>query len=261
MLHHLALIPLLMAPIDCVRTFEGALPFIGTYEGQVTLMPREENGQWLGVECTHGEKKSPHLVGTHIESIRHVCGNARTISEVLSCNPHYTEPVSALHIMVTPELQTVLKVSEDGTILFSSGDTYALSSSIEAGVSEMIVTKSTLLKAFEGHDTRCDMLLLEFQGGENQIANWPYLTNEAAAEIEARGFSPLVLNIPSMDRESDGGRTSNHKIFFQDDNNLIVESADLHGSPLGPLSARLDLAPPEDPDCARCRHLYVTSSD
>jgi kynurenine formamidase len=90
------------------------------------------------------------------------------------------------------------------------------------------------------------------------IKNWPYLTNEAMKFIKEKGFRIIALNLPSLDREIDGGRTSNHKIFFQNENNLIIESADFSNVPLGNIQVNLVLGDVDAfVDCATCEHLYA----
>lgn len=43
----------------------------------------------------------------------------------------------------------------------------------------------------------------------------PYFSNEAMAEIVRRGVKHLVVDVPSVDRLEDGGRLSNHRLFWE----------------------------------------------
>jgi kynurenine formamidase len=45
-------------------------------------------------------------------------------------------------------------------------------------------------------------------------ANPPYLTSQAASEMVRRGIEHLVVDLPSIDRTSDEGKLTAHRIFF-----------------------------------------------
>jgi len=109
-------------------------------------------------------------------------------------------------------------------------------------------------------EPQADVLLIEMIGEEDKLGDWAYLTNEAVQMVVDRGFRMIALNIPSMDREADGMRTSNHKLIFDDPNRLILESARFDGVPLGPIEVELVL---QDlgafVDCCRCSSLMIRS--
>jgi hypothetical protein len=44
--------------------------------------------------------------------------------------------------------------------------------------------------------------------------NPPYLTHDAARFLRERGFDHVVVDLPSLDREEDGGLLSAHRAFF-----------------------------------------------
>ena len=76
--------------------------------------------------------------------------------------------------------------------------------------------------------------MIHIEGGEHNNTSWPFLTNEAIELlVDTLGFDVIVLNIPSMDREVDGGVTPNHEIVFSNPNNLIIETAKLEDVPEG----------------------------
>ncbi|HEY6452771.1 MAG TPA: cyclase family protein [Steroidobacteraceae bacterium] len=49
---------------------------------------------------------------------------------------------------------------------------------------------------------------------EEQAADAPFLSVEAATALVARGIEHLVLDVPSADRADDGGALTAHRIFF-----------------------------------------------
>ncbi len=213
-------IPTLNTTYDCVRTFTTDLPFIGTSQTTCILTPKLEKGKWVGVQCIHKKgKQSPHLTGTHIESSRHIIGDAQPLSTILKSNPHYLKKMEGLHIKVQHEEQYVTEIQHSGTdqqcVRFSSGETYNISINVPLQSLEKVVTKKQLQKAIGNQCIHAgSMLLLQFEGCDDEITNWPYLTNEAMQFLFDCKISLLALNIPSCDREKDGGKTSNHKLFL-----------------------------------------------
>ncbi len=223
--------------IEIKRVFLGSLPFIADSQEPVTLALEQTDGGWVGVNCVHSsERPSPHLTTSHIESAAHVFGDGVGVEEVFSRNPHYKEKMRAVHVKVLPESLAIEYIRESkgiSTVVFSSGDTYQMINKSSADFSlDRVVTKAALEKALWSFED-VSVALIEFEGAEESIAAWPYMSNEAVDFLVQRGVKIVGLNIPSMDRETDGGMTSNHKVVFQDQNRLIVESLSFKGVPEG----------------------------
>jgi arylformamidase len=60
--------------------------------------------------------------------------------------------------------------------------------------------------------------------------NPPYLTVEAATLLRERGFRHVLVDLPSLDREDDGGLLASHRAFF--DLPTGVRSAEEHNEPV-----------------------------
>lgn len=236
------------------KQFEGDLPFIGGSKDPVNMQTQEGK---LGVRCVHTvHKPSPHLTSSHIESAAHVIYGAKGVEQLFQENPHYRNRLQAIHIAVTAALVEADRVEVShgiSTVVFDGGETYQMLQREGPGlVTDRIVTKLALKEAIKPTDG-AQVALIQFVGEDRTIQNWPYLTNEAVAYLIECGIRIVGLNIPSIDRESDGGNASNHKIVFADQNRLVVESLALDAVPTGKMA--IELRPDafgEDPDVVRC---------
>lgn len=248
---------------ECVRKYEEELPFIGDSPDSIDFSPHQlSDKSWRGIEVHHGDTPSPHLVGTHVESSRHVFGDAIEIAQVIANNPVFQKIMSGLHVKVSPEslmVDEIIELSSDNRrLIFENGETYELST-VTPFAQERVITREKLeAELLQFEDKHTDVLLIQMIGEGEKIKDWAYLTNEAVELAVKRGFRLIVLNVPSMDRESDGARTSNHKLIFRDSSRLIVESAQLNGAPLGLVEVDLKL---KDlgvfMDCCACQSLLV----
>lgn len=255
-------------PVDCIRQFaEGHYPFIKNLDVSVKLVPTKESGKWKGVQCTHDkDNPSPHLTGTHVECIRHVDGDSLELSNILQSNPQYLSPMKGVHVILDIEEKAVVNLiapaSSTQKIVLNGGETYSNPLEAHLGDRENVVTRSQLQFALSKFKVSPGMVVaLQFKGGEEQMESWPYLTNEAVQYLVECDFSILILNLPSMDRERDGGATSNHKLFFENPNRLIIESADLSKiSVEGPVTVNFEIDRHEKfVDCASCILLTIES--
>jgi kynurenine formamidase len=245
-------------PVSIAKKVTGPLPFIGDPATNVFFEPKQKGDGWVGVRCHHTKASpSPHLIGTHIESASHVSGFGKVIGAVLQDNPIFSQPLRAFHAQVVAEnvpIQRIEVANGETTFCFSSGDTYKLESekNFDDFPVEEVVTRDMLARSLERMPGDTDAVLISFQDHEDTINNWPYLTNEAVQLLVGRGIRLIGLNIPSMDREVDGGRTSNHKIIFQDENRLIVELLALKDAPTGRLMLALNPQPHSTQDAVVC---------
>lgn len=246
------------------RTFEHNLPFIGTSQDDIALYVGPSTEGWVGVNCVHThDKPNPHLTSSHIESAAHVLGDAKGVEEVFQANPHYSQRLKAHLICVRAEpvaCEQVEYTKGISTLHFTGGDTYQLiQKQGPATVQDRIVTKQTLVEAMQ-NIKECKVVLLEFTGDQETISNWPYLTNEATGYLLEKGMNILAVNVPSLDRESDGGMTSNHKLIFSDQNRLIVESLVLKNLPKGEVQIELNPQQFGDfRDTVACKPLVFTT--
>ena len=246
--------------ISIKKTYGTQLPFIGDSGQSYYSEPSYTFNQWVGVQCIHTEFiVSPHLTGSHIESARHVIGDGKSIQDAIGA---YRKPLDARHVKIKAEHVYIDQIeSQNGivTFLFSSGDTYTLISKepVLAFPTEFVLTKSQLSAALG--DFKEKTVLICFVGHEESIHNWPYLTNEAVEFLVEKGVEVIGTNIPSFDRESDGGLASNHKKFFTDQRRIIVESLKLEQAPKGSVTLLLNPEPLYDgcQDATPCDPIIV----
>jgi arylformamidase len=134
----------------------------------------------------------PHCNGTHTESASHLTIQQQSLQDIV---PH--GPVSALLLTVQPRLHT---------------DT-AESSLPAAQGADRLVTRAGLLDAWHAGGPSPRALLLRTGTSWNDPAP-PFLSQQLAQELVARGIEHLVTDLPSVDRLEDEGRLTAHRIFF-----------------------------------------------
>mgnify|MGYP003967097129 CR=1 FL=1 len=237
-------------PIPCFRTLGDteAWPFIGGFREPFALPPiaQLDDGSHLGVHFSSGpESPSPHVTTTHVECRYHIRGEGDTLQDILAANPSLAQELPALRLSVKAE-PTYLTTNplDDGSTEFQfvGGETYRVRLPKDADTLpsiENIVTRESILAALSEYEVPQNpdekkAIMIHIEGGEHNNTSWPFLTNEAIELlVDTLGFDVIVLNIPSMDREVDGGVTPNHEIVFSNPNNLIIETAKLEDVPEG----------------------------
>lgn len=137
---------------------------------------------------------NPHGHGTHTESYGHIDREVYSVNRALD---RYF--FTALLITVRPE-----------TAAADTGVTRA---------GDRIITQRILEEQADGH--RADALILRTlpNDGDKKDINYSdtnpaYFTTEAMQWIVANGFEHLLIDLPSVDRESDAGLLQTHRIFW-----------------------------------------------
>lgn len=130
---------------------------------------------------------NPHGNSTHTESYGHI---APEIYNVQNCFDQYF--YLAQVITVSPVL-----LNNGDQILPLSAFHHHLGERIEA----LIIR--TLPNSF-------DKMLFQWSG-----TNWPYLSEEAAAYLAENRIRHLLIDLPSVDKESDEGKLLAHRAFWQ----------------------------------------------
>ncbi len=176
-----------------------------------------------------GASAAPYVSGGFIAS---VAGGAGFNCDVVQLAPHgngtHTECVG--HITRAPE---ALVDHLDGAMLpcclltvalepiGDSGEGYPVS----VAPDELVITAAALARAFgalgapsaawtralavRARPAHADAPRVVYSG-----KNPPYLTEEAMRWVRARGVQHLLVELPSVDREQDGGALPNHHIFW-----------------------------------------------
>ena len=143
----------------------------------------------------------PHCNGTHTECVGHITDERIS---VLNC---LTDAfVTAVLVSVEPR-RTNFSLS----VLGSSSDDILITkdSLVETlGAANLSFPDTALIvRSLPNDDGK-----LTQSYGEGNIA--PYFTNEAMEYVVECGFKHLLVDLPSIDRIFDGGKLSNHRIFW-----------------------------------------------
>jgi arylformamidase len=139
---------------------------------------------------------TPHGNGTHTECYGHISADGATLNQHLKVFHFIAELIS-----VIPE-----RVGDDFLITRDAVAEKIKNPGIQALVIRTLPNTETKKTA-------------QYSG-----TNPPYLHAEAAAFIAACGIQHLLLDLPSVDREVDGGQLRAHKAFWQFPENIQKSS-------------------------------------
>lgn len=185
-------------------------------------------------------KLNPHGNGTHTECIGHIS------------KENINLPSSLLQYHFTAELISIYP------ILLENGDKVITQTQLEAAV-RGFRTPALIIRT---QPNDIDKRRRQYSG-----TNPPFLEPRAAAWLADQGIEHLLLDLPSIDREEDGGALAAHKAFWRYDFavprteatiteliyvpplvkdglyllNLMVTSLELDASPSRPVLYQLDL--------------------
>lgn len=174
------------------------------YVGPVRMTPVRGDG-FVGSVAEGGSVNfrdiyfNPHGHGTHTECVGHIAKKVHSLNETLT-QFHFTAQLVSLQ----PE------IIEGDAVLSLKPLLAVLGKGMEALVIRTLPNpKSKLTKAYSA-------------------SNPPYLSKEAIELIKARGVKHLLIDLPSVDRENDGGTLTAHHIFWnypaeENNGNTITE--------------------------------------
>lgn len=131
---------------------------------------------------------TPHGNGTHTECYGHISADHATLNECLTDFHFFAEVIS-----VTPA-QT------------ASGDSIITRQALAEKIKNKTV-QAIVIRSLPNVDAK---RTAHYSG-----TNPPYLDHEAAAYLVELGVNHLLIDLPSVDRESDDGRLLAHKAFWQ----------------------------------------------
>ncbi|MBA3900231.1 MAG: cyclase family protein [Bacteroidetes bacterium] len=138
---------------------------------------------------------NPHGNGTHTECVGHISKENFTINQSLK-NFHFM----ALLVTIKPEE-------------LKNGD---------KAITAIQLSEAIKDKPFEA------LIIRTLPNGNDKLeknysnTNPPYLQAEAAELIHKKGFEHLLIDLPSVDRESDEGKLASHHIFWQYPENPLL---------------------------------------
>jgi len=142
-------------------------------------------------------KINPHGNGTHTECVGHIAKEKFTINQSLN----------QFHFIA--KLITVIPTK------IENGDRVILKSQLEEVLKKREV-KAIVIRTVPNHQ---DKLKRNYSG-----TNPPYLHHEATQYLVDCGIEHLLIDLPSVDREEDGGALLSHKAFWQYPNNPRANS-------------------------------------
>ncbi len=152
-------------------------------------------GSFIGATAQGGPvnffniKINPHGNGTHTECVGHIALETYTINQ---CLRQFHFPA---------RLVTVFPQRLD------NGDRVILRSQLEEALPDTTDIKALVLRTMPNDDLK---LRTNYSG-----ANPPYLHHDAATWMADNGVDHLLIDLPSVDREEDGGQLLAHKAFWQ----------------------------------------------
>lgn len=187
-------------PIDISLpiTTDGQNP-IAWYLGQPEIQP-VQMGDWTGKVAKGASTNfnniafNPHAHGTHTECLGHITHDFYSINRTLKT------------FFFVAELISVTPVEKNG---------------------DLVITKEQVAAALQGKTPEA-LVIRTLPNIENKKhknyshTNPPYLHQEAATYIRKLGINHLLIDLPSVDREEDGGALLAHKAFWnvKDTHNL-----------------------------------------
>jgi arylformamidase len=131
---------------------------------------------------------NPHGNGTHTECVGHITMAPFTIHECLK-EFHF---ISQL-ITVTP-------------IELENGDLVITKELIQSEIDSQELATALVIRTLPNNDAK---LNFDYSG-----TNPPYFDKESIRYIRDKGILHLITDLPSLDREEDGGALSGHKTFW-----------------------------------------------
>jgi len=147
---------------------------------------------------------TPHANGTHTESVGHL-----TVEPVDAYRVIPQRLLVAVLMTVEPELAAR---SEESSLPVPAADDRlvtraALWQAWPAPLSARLSPRAAVIRTLPNEPAK-------FAGAADTAAAAPFLSQQAASELVARGIAHLVLDLPSADRTVDGGALTAHRLFF-----------------------------------------------
>ncbi|MCB9198608.1 MAG: cyclase family protein [Flavobacteriales bacterium] len=137
---------------------------------------------------------NPHGNTTHTESVGHISDE---VIDLQKCLTHYF--FKAQLITVKPEI-----VNEDISEWIQKGDQVLDKSLFAHRIAERI--DAIIIRTLPNSDSKKHM--------QWSSTNWPYLLPETADYLAKNNIHHLLIDLPSIDREHDGGKLLAHRAFW-----------------------------------------------
>ncbi len=129
---------------------------------------------------------NPHAHGTHTECLGHITDKVHSVQKSLSSYFYLATVIS-----VAPELKK-------GDLVISRKQLH--------GILKGKSNKALVLRTLPNTTSKKSQKYTD--------TNWPYLEEGAAKYIREMGVDHLLIDLPSVDKEKDGGKLKAHKAFW-----------------------------------------------
>lgn len=152
------------------------------------------NGDWVGDVNLGGSVNfrnitfNPHGNGTHTECVGHISKEFYTINQSLD------------RFLFIAELVTVLPESQD------NGDFVITRRQLEMLLADAGRIEALVIRTLGNGPAKLHV--------NYSNTNPPYILKEAIDYLNERGVEHLLIDLPSVDREVDGGRLESHHAFW-----------------------------------------------
>jgi len=151
----------------------------------------------------------PHCNGTHTECVGHITNERISIRDCLT-----DVFISARLISVEPV--PTAACNESYAIAFGPDDLLITRQMLEAAISN-VQFDALVVRTSPNNDAKLTRLYND--------STTPYFSTEAMEFILSLGMKHLLVDLPSIDRLSDEGKLSNHRIFWNVDQGIFETNA------------------------------------
>ncbi len=146
---------------------------------------------------------TPHCNGTHTESVGHVVREPVSIHAIATDSFALARLISVEPVAAAASTETSIPpAGPDDRWISAAQIDGALAGVRESGVEALIIRTLPNAEAKKARD---------YSAGHDAP---PYFSLEAMRSLVARGYTHLVVDLPSVDRAEDGGNLSGHRIFW-----------------------------------------------
>lgn len=137
---------------------------------------------------------NPHGHGTHTETYGHVSKELISVHEVVQQFHHFVQLVT-----ITPE------IAGDEAAWIKKGDRIIRKSQLENVMEQF--GKALIVRTLPNNSSKLS--------SNYSNTNFPFFEPEALAWLAEKGIEHLLVDLPSVDREEDGGLLLAHRAYWQ----------------------------------------------
>ena len=142
---------------------------------------------------------NPHGHGTHTECFGHISREFQSVNQ--SLNRHH---FMAQLLSIAPK-----EIEEDEGRYIQKGDRVITASQVSEAVTEGI--EALVIRTLPNSTDK--------QNTDYSATNPPYMHPDAMREVVKKGVKHILIDLPSVDKENDGGQLLCHHIFWDYPNN------------------------------------------